>query len=386
MIKRKIQKELKTLLKEYPVVALLGPRQAGKTTLAKTLKYSYHNLEDPQTREFALSDPKAFLKELSFPVILDEVQRIPSLLSYIQVLVDETNRNGQFILTGSHQLELTEAMTQSLAGRIGILNLFPLSIAELNDEGIEYENFQDYIHKGFLPRIYDQNQRPSVAYSNYYRTYIERDLRQMLNLKNQGLFEKFIHLLAGRVGQTVNHSSLARDVGVSPTTIVEWLSLLEASFVIYKLPPYFKNFGKRVIKSPKYFFTEVGLMAFLLGIRKAGEVIRDPLVGAMFENLVIIECLKYLVNRGEIPKMYFFRDNNGNEIDLIIQHGRQLKGFEIKSASTYHSSMLKSLNRAKKLYSEMNEFHLIYNGQSKKLSNGTQLIHFRKIHSRIERG
>ena len=381
MIKRKLQAELKTLLKEYPVVTLLGPRQAGKTTLARTLEYSYYNLEDPQTRTFAAEDPKAFLMELKTPVILDEIQRLPSLLSEIQVLVDESNKNGQFILTGSHQPELTQAITQSLAGRIGILNLFPLSIPELVGAGIEYNSFQDYIHRGFLPRVHNQSQRPSVAYSNYYRTYIERDVRQLLNLRNQGLFEKFIHLLAGRVGQVINHSSLARDVGVGPKTITDWLSLLEASFIIYRLPPYFKNFGKRAIKSPKYYFTEVGLLAFLLGIRRPNEITRDPLVGAMFENLVVIECLKFLANQGEMPQMYFFRDSNGNEVDLLIQRGTELRAFEIKSASTYHPSMLEGLHKIKKVASHVREGHLVYNGKSLRHTQGSQIIHFKKIHS-----
>lgn len=380
LIKRTLQKELKLLLKEYPVVALIGPRQAGKTTLAKTLKYDYYNLEDSHTRNFAQNDPKAFLAEIRPPAILDEIQKVPSLLSAIQVFVDESSKNGQFIITGSHQPELTEVITQSLAGRIAMLNLLPLSITELKGTKIQYEKFQDYLYHGFLPRVHKENQRPSIAYSNYYRTYVERDIRQMLNLKNQVLFEKFMQLLAGRTGQVVNHSSLARDVGVSSTTIHEWLSLLEASFIIYKLPPYFKNFGKRVTKSPKYFFTEVGLLCFLLEIRKPTEITRDPLVGAMFENLVVMECFKFLANRGEIPKMYFFRDNNDHEIDLLIPQGKALKAIEIKSASTYHSSMLDTLHKIKKI-APVDTSHLIYNGKSHKLSSEIQLTHFKSIPS-----
>ena len=379
MIKRDIQKELKNLLKEYPVVVILGPRQAGKTTLAKTLvKYQYCNLEDPENRRLASEDPKAFFSQFKTSVILDEIQRAPQLLSYIQTIVDRQKQNGQFVLTGSHQLDLTEALTQSLAGRAGILNLLPFSIIELKKAGLEYENFQDYVHRGFLPRVYDQNQRPLQAYSNYYRTYVERDVRQIINLKEQSVFETFMRLLAGRVGQVISYSSLANDVGVNAKTIRNWLSLLEASFIVYKLSPYFKNFGKRSIKSPKYYFTEIGLLSFLLGIHKPDQVTRDPLVGHIFENLVVVECLKAHLNRGEFPNMYFFQDSNGNEIDLLFRKGRELKCFEIKASSTYHFSMSRNLNRIKQINPNIKTAGLIYNGPSRKLSNNTELIHFKK--------
>ena len=259
MIKRNIENELQQLLKEYPIVTILGPRQAGKTTLAKTAlkKHAYCNLELPENREFAEKDPKAFLKQFKSSVILDEIQRVPHLLSYIQVRVDENQINGEFVLTGSHQLELNEAITQSLAGRAGILKLLPLSISELNNEGIFFNSFEEYAFQGFLPRIYDHHQRPEQAYSNYYQTYVERDVRLLINLKNTSLFEKFIKLLAGRVGQLFDYNSLANDVGVDAKTIRNWLSILEASYIIFKLPPYYENFGKRVVKSPKYYFVDI---------------------------------------------------------------------------------------------------------------------------------
>lgn len=377
MIKREIQKELKALLKEYPVVVILGPRQAGKTTLAKTLTtYQYCNLEDPETRQLAAEDPKAFFSQFKTSVILDEIQRIPLLLSYIQTLVDQKNKNGQFVLTSSHQLALTEALTQSLAGRAGLLNLLPFSITELKKAEIEYKNFQDYVQRGFLPRVYEK-QRPFQAYSNYYRTYVERDVRQIINLKDQNMFEAFMRLLAGRVGQIINYNSLAKDVGISVKTIKNWLSLLEASFIIYKLSPYFENFGKRSIKSPKYYFTEIGLLSFLLGIQKTDQVTRDPLIGHIFENLVVIECLKAQLNQGQFPNMYFFKDSNGNEIDLLIKKGRTLKCFEIKVSSTYHASMSKNLKKIKNLNPHIKKVGLIYNGLSRKLSNNMELIHFK---------
>ena len=257
MIARDISQELLQQLNEYPIVTLLGPRQAGKTTLVRELlkNYAYVSLETPDVLTFAQDDPRGFLTQYPDKTIFDEIQRAPHLISYLQGIVDESGKTGQFVLTGSHQLELRTAITQSLAGRIGI-----------------------------LPRVYDQNQRPNTAYANYYQTYIERDVRQIIQLKDAGLFDKFMRLFAGRTGQVMNYQSLASDVGVDGKTIKEWLSILEASFVIFKLSPYFENFGKRVIKSPKYYFMDTGLLSYLLGIEKPGQVTRDPLVGQLFEK------------------------------------------------------------------------------------------------------
>ncbi len=326
MISRAITEELLTLTREYPVVTILGPRQAGKTTLAQAglSGYAYSNLEAPEVRELAQEDPKAYLAQFPSNTIIDEIQRVPELLSYIQVLVDQEKRNGRFVLTGSHQLQLRESITQSLAGRTAILNLLPLSISELAGAGICFGTFEEYAYRGFLPRIYDQSLRPTTAYSNYYQTYVERDVRQLIHLKEATLFEKLLKLLAGRVGRLVDYSSLANDVGVDAKTIRNWISMLEASFLLFRLPPYFENFGKRIIKAPKFYFTDVGFLCFLLGIRKPEQITRDPLVGGIFENLVIVECLKARYNRGELADLYFFRDSNGNEVDLLWQDGRAL--------------------------------------------------------------
>lgn len=378
MITRGLKGELKILLSEYPIVTILGPRQAGKTTLAKTMSgYSYCNLESPEVRQQALDDPRAFLSSLKGDVILDEIQRAPELLSYIQVIVDEKKKNGQFILTGSHQLQLKEAITQSLAGRTAIVQLLPLSMKELAPTEFALENFEDYIIKGFLPRIYDQRQRPQQAYSNYYQTYVERDVRQLINLKDVGLFEKFMKLLAGRVGQLIDYGSLGNDVGVDGKTIKNWLSILEASFVIFKLAPYFENFGKRVIKSPKYYFTDVGLLSFILGIDKAVQVRRDPLVGHIFENLVIIESLKSRLNQGAIPNLYFYRDSKGHEIDLIFQDGRKLVAIEIKSSSTYSSALIKNLEQIKKITPKVSKAYLIYAGETKGINSYVTALNFK---------
>lgn len=378
MITRAIAEELLTLTRQYPVVTILGPRQAGKTTLAQAglPDYAYSNLESPEVRELAREDPKAYLAQFPSDTIIDEIQRVPELLSYIQVLVDQEQRNGRFVLTGSHQLQVREAITQSLAGRTAILNLLPFSISELAAAGIRFDTFEEYAFRGFLPRIYDQSLRPTTAYSNYYQTYVERDVRQLIHLKDATLFEKLLKLLAGRVGQLVDYSSLANDVGVDAKTIRNWISILEASFLLFRLPPYFENFGKRVIKSPKFYFTDVGLLSFLLGIRKPEQVTRDPLVGAIFENLVIVECLKARYNRGQLADLYFFRDSNGNEVDLVWQEGRALAAAEVKSASTFSMGLLKGLRRFRTLVPEFARGYLVYNGDSQDLSDGTLVRHY----------
>jgi predicted AAA+ superfamily ATPase len=378
MINRKILPELKKLLSEYPVVTILGPRQAGKTTLAQSTleNFEYCNLENPENRDFAINDPKAFLSQFKGKVILDEIQRVPQLLSYIQAIVDNKQTNGQYVLTGSHQLALREAVAQSLAGRTGILNLLPLSIAELSEAGIIFSSFEEYAYQGFLPRVYDQNQRPTQAYSNYYQTYVERDVRQLINLKDASLFEKFMKLLAGRVGQIMDHTSLGNDVGVDSKTIKTWLSILEASFIIYKLAPYFENFGKRVIKSPKYYFIDTGLLTFLLGIERANQLTRDPLVGNIFENMVVIECLKARYNQGKISNLYFFRDGHGNEVDLLWQDGRDLVAIEIKSSSTFNTVLFQNLEKMKKITDKISNSYLLYQGEEKILSGDKFALRF----------
>lgn len=390
LIKREMEAELLQLLQEYPVVSILGPRQAGKTTLANRLTsigaagdgrpvYEYCNLEVPENREFATNDPQAFMRQFGSRVVLDEIQRVPHLLSYIQARVDENRLNGEFVLTGSHQLELKEAISQSLAGRTAILNLLPLSIRELSDAGINFERFEDYAFHGFLPRIYDQSQRPTMAWSNYYQTYVERDVRQLINLKDATLFEKFMKLLAGRVGQVLNLDSLANDVGVDVKTVKSWLSILEASFIVFKLPPYFENFGKRVIKSPKYYFVDVGLLVFLFGIEEAGQISSYPLVGAIFENLVIMDLIKARLNRGKLANIYYYRDSNGNEIDILFQKGAYLTAVEIKSGSTYHSKQFAPIDRIMQRTDKITQSVLIYNGVQRELSQNRRMLPFDRV-------
>ena len=388
MIPRLLQSELLTQLTEFPIVTVLGPRQAGKTTLAReTLPdFEYVSLEDPDTLAIATEDPRAFLARLGDRVVLDEIQRAPHLLSYLQGIVDEGGGNGRFVLTGSHQLELREAITQSLAGRTGMLHLLPLSIPELAGGGVRFERFEDYLLHGFLPRVHAERQRPRVAYASYYQTYVERDVRRLIQLRDATLFEAFLKLLAGRVGQLVNLSSLAGDVGVASNTIRAWLSILEASFVVFRLPPYHRNLGKRVIKSPKIYFTDTGLLCFLLGIEEPGQVTRDPLVGSLFENLVVLEALKARYNQARTPGLSFFRDSNGNELDLLLDSGRELTGVEIKSAATYHSSFKKGLHWFRENAAPLERAAIVYNGQAQAFSDGIEALPVGRAHELFDGG
>lgn len=383
MIPRLLQSELLTQLTEYPVVTVIGPRQAGKTTLVKAAlpDYTYVSLENPETRQLAIEDPKAFLQRYPGKVIFDEIQRTPDLLSYLQEIVDQRGQNGQFVLTGSHQLQLREAITQSLAGRTGVLHLLPLSMAELDAADIRFSGPEAYIFQGFMPRVYDQRQRPHTAYANYYQTYVERDVRQLIRLKDVLLFEKFIKLLAGRVGQIINYQSLASDVGVDGKTIKQWLSILEASYVVFPLPPYFENFGKRAIKSPKYYFTDTGLLCYLLGIEKVEQVFRDPLMGHLFENMVVLEALKARYNQGRAAELYFYRDSQGNEIDVLHRSGGTLMGIEIKAGSTWHSSFKKNLSTFSEKRTMLARRVIVYSGQTFQMSDGLEALSYRQTAS-----
>lgn len=377
MIKREIQSVVKKMAEQFPVVTILGPRQSGKTTLVRTMfpEYSYANLESPDIRELAEKDSLEFLKQYPAPTIIDEIQRVPKLLSYIQVKVDEEKLNGNYILTGSQQLELRASVTQSLAGRTAILKLLPLSIVELRSAGI-IRNRDELIYNGFMPRLYNEEIDTEALYLNYYQTYVERDARQLINIKNMNAFHNFMRLLAGRIGQEINLHSMSGDVGVSSTTLKEWLSVLEASFVVFRLPPYFENFGKRHIKSPKIYFTEIGLASYLLGIRRLEHVARDPLIGGLFENMVVIEALKSRYNSGKEADLYFFRDNHGMEIDLIISNHRQLMPVEIKSARTFSSDFIKNIKKYRKISPSVKSGAVVYAGELTPSSDGVRIINF----------
>ena len=377
MIQRTLQKTLLDLAENYPVITIIGPRQAGKTTLARMTfpGHAYCNLEHPETRLLAETDPKSFFRQYPTPLIVDEIQRVPELLSYIQVQVDEAKQAGAYILTGSHQLTLHASIAQSLAGRTALLTLFPFSFKELADEGIELDR-DTAIHKGFMPRIYDQGQDPTTLYRNYLHTYVEKDVRQLINLKDLTRFENFLRILAGRVGQLVNASALAAETGVSQPTVMEWLSVLEASFVIYRLSPYYENFGKRIIKSPKLYFVEVGLACYLLGIENKSQVTRDPLLGGLYENMVVMEAVKSRLNQGRDPNLYFFRDNHQQEIDLLYKKGNELVPIEIKASMTYNSHFKKSIDSFKRISEKLTQGYIVYAGEhTMNVDNHTLLNH-----------
>lgn len=376
-IERTIEAEFAQVCKEYPVVTITGPRQSGKTSLARKLcpKHTYASLEDPDTRKMAQEDARGFFNAYPAPMIIDEVQRVPELLSYIQGMADETKERGQYILTGSHQMDLAAAVSQSLAGRTALLRLLPLSIEELQNSGIHLTR-DDMLYHGFMPRIYHETIRPSTLYTEYFQNYIERDLRQLIAIRNLNLFEKFMRVLAGRVGQIINISSLSNDVGISRETLNEWLVVLEASYIIFRLPPWFENVGKRAIKTPKLYFTEPGLAAWLLDIDSPAQVARDPLLGNLFENLVVVEALKSRTNEGRMPNLYFYRDGKGNEVDLIIRRHRTLYPVEIKAAMTYFPEMRKGFKPFRNRFPDTPPGAVIYAGELETLSDKVNFINF----------
>ena len=379
MILREIQQQLLKLAAMYPVVTITGPRQSGKTTLAKMTfpQYRYVSLENFDIRQMAEADPRGFLKSYAPPVIFDEIQRVPKLLSFIQAAVDEDKSYGQYILTGSHQPALGAGVSQSLAGRTGILQLLPLSISEMTASGITLERDQ-YLYSGFMPRLYDTTLDPKNLYRDYFSTYVEKDVRQMLNIKDLSQFETFVKLLAGRVGQLVNMASLAGDVGVSSQTLAQWLSVLEASFIVFQLPGYYENFGKRLIKSKKLYFTEVGLATWLLGINSPEQVARDPLFGGLFENMVVIEALKQRFNTGETAELYFIRDSQGLEADLLFRKNNQtLIPVEIKGGMTWNKDFCKNLLKFRKLSEKFQPGFVIYSGDLTPEIDGIRFLNFK---------
>jgi predicted AAA+ superfamily ATPase len=377
---RELASEVRLSACEYPVVTIIGPRQSGKTTLVRELfpDHVYVNLEDPQLRELAGTDPKALLQRYPAPAVFDEIQRVPDLLSYIQVQVDTAPESkGRWILTGSNQLKLRESVGQSLAGRTALLTLLPFSIGELKAAGQPIpEPAAEWIHRGFLPRIYHEGIRPRAAWRDYYQTYVERDVRLLLQLENQTGFERFLKLLAGRVGQLVNLNAMAGEVGVAQSTLRKWLSVLEASFVVFRLPPYHRNFGKRQTKSPKLYFTDPGLAAWLLGIETPAQAERDPLAGGLFENLVVLEALKSRLNAGRTPNLHFFRDSNGREVDLLYPGEAGIIPVEIKSAMTYNPEFQAGIRYFQKISGSSQPGRIIYAGELEFGNDTCQVVHF----------
>lgn len=379
MFRREIETEIQELAKGYPIVTLLGPRQSGKTTLVQHAfpNKQYANLEFADTRAIASSDPRGFLEQFPDGAIFDEIQRVPELLSYIQPLVDERDQKGMFILTGSHQLELQQAVSQSLAGRTALLTLLPMNLIELEEAGFQL-SMDEWMLKGGYPRIYKDNLDPTKAYRNYFQTYVERDLRQLIQVKDLMQFERFIQVLAGRIGQILNMEQIGGEIGISSHTVKEWISILEASFILFRLPPYFENLGKRQIKSPKIYFNDVGLAAYLLGIQNELQLARDPLRGNLFENAVILELKKHRLNRGLDPNLFYYRDVQKNEVDLIYKVADTLVPIEIKSSRTYHPEFIKKLHFFQELVKERSpRAFLIYAGELESRIQTTHLLNYR---------
>ena len=363
MIKRELVVKLNELLDKYPIISITGPRQSGKTTLAKMVKpdYQYINLENLSSRAFAKDDPVGFLETYQNGVIIDEAQYVPELFSYLQVFTDERQRKGEYILTGSQNFLMMEQITQTLAGRVAIFYLLPFSLSELHQTSYQPKSWEEYILSGSYPRkLVDDIDAPTF-YDNYLRTYIERDVRQVKNILDLGLFQRFIQLLAGRIGQLFNQQSLGVELGIDNKTVNAWLSVLETSFIAFRLQPYYQNFSKRVVSTPKVYFYDIGLAAHLLGIGSLAQLNVHFAKGSLFENLIINELQKNILNQGKQPHFYFWRDYSQNEIDLLIQDGVDLKAVEIKSGKTIQSDFFNGLNHFKKIAGKAS-LHLIYGG------------------------
>lgn len=364
MISREIKKTLIEYAHSFRSVLIVGPRQSGKTTLAKHCfpKKPYVSLENIDEREMATEDPKAFLNRFPSGAILDEVQRAPVLLNYLQEVLDRTKEDGLFILTGSNNILLQESVSQTLAGRIGVLDLLPLSFREIHklDKKIDLHHC---ILKGFYPEIYDRNRKPTLWYPSYIRTYIERDVRQIRQIDNTSLFQKFVKLCAGRIGQQLNIAALSNEAGIDIRTVQSWLSVLESSYIIHLLRPYHKNYNKRLVKSSKLYFYDTGLACSLLNIKTISELSLSHFKGVLVENFIITECIKNNLNQQLGYQFYYWRDNNGVEIDFIREGSLDLLPIEIKSAQTYTSDFSKNLKKFMS-YSGTKQGLILYDGKS----------------------
>lgn len=365
MIRREITPVLVRLFCQYPFVTVTGPRQSGKTTLCQSAfaDLEYVNLEAPNQREHAQTDPLGFLERYNEGVIFDEIQRCPELLSYLQVLADEKGSNSLFVLTGSEQFRLSETISQSLAGRTALLRLLPFSLAEHALTGAS-NKIDDLLYSGFYPRIHDQGLEPQQALGDYFETYVERDVRQLGTVGDLDSFQRFVRLCASRVGQLVNLSSLAKDARVSPTTASQWITTLEASYVVFRLPPYFANISKRLVKSPKLYFYDVGLASHLIGVEHPGQLATHPLRGQLFENAVVMEVLKHRYNLGRRTNLSFFRDAHGLECDLLYESANSISGIEIKSGANFAPDSFDSLEQISSVVPSLVTKAAVYGGDN----------------------
>ena len=387
MIERILKEKLLKLAGVYPVVSVTGPRQSGKTTLVKAAfpKYEYITLEDPDIRQLIAEDPRKYLQNRQKGLIIDEAQRLPEIFSYIQGIVDESNKTGAFILTGSQNFLLMEKISQSLAGRVAILKLMPFSIKELNNANININEPDELIYKGMYPRLYDKNILPVDYYPYYIQTYVERDVRLIKNFINQSAFIKFMKICAGRTGQLLNINELSNVTGVNRITINSWLSILEASYIIFFLQPHFKNYNKRLVKMPKLYFYDTGLACSLLGIKNSEQLSLHFNYGSLFENFIINEFIKHNLNAGTTPSLYFWRDKSGKEIDLLLDNGDKLIPVEIKAAKTYSGDFFKNIIYWNKLSEgEASNSFVIYAGDQNLELPGGRLIGWKDLENIVD--
>ena len=382
MIQRILGSKIAEAAQKLPVVAVTGPRQSGKSTLVQHLfqQHTYANLEDRELRRFAQDDPKGFLRNLGPQAIIDEIQNVPDLLSYIQITVDREKRAGQFIISGSQNLLLMQSVSQSLAGRVAIFNLLPFSLEELMPTQYALPAYEDYILKGFYPRIYDFDLNPNTWLLDYIQTYVERDLRQIVNVSDLGAFRQFLEICAGRTGQLVNFSEIGNLIGISYQTVKNWLSVLQTSFIIYLLRPYHRNFDKRIVKSSKLYFYDTGLACALLNIRSVDDVNRHFAKGSLFENLIITEILKNQLNRNLRSSQYFWNAAGNNEIDLLLDSGGRLVPIEIKSGRTINTHFFESLQYFQPISGALPEdSFLIYGGDDVQSRSTAQVLSWRHL-------
>lgn len=375
MYQRFLEGHIQKLFTQFPVVGILGPRQSGKTTLAKICfpHMAYVNLEDLSVREYARVDPKGFLAQYPQGAIIDELQNVPSLFSYLQVLTDQKNVPGQFVVTGSHNFWLSNHISQSLAGRIAITTLLPLSIQELGSQ----DDVNTMVYKGFYPRMHNHQIAPFDFYRSYTQTYVEKDLRQLINIPDLSVFQRFLKLCAGRVGQVVNFSSLGNDAGITHVTAKKWLSLLESSFILFQLQPFYENFNKRVIKAPKIYFYDTGLLCHLLGIGEGNQLEHHYAKGSIFENLIIADLKKMVEGGNCMRNLYFWRDNHGYEVDVLYERGQEMVPIEIKSGQTISSDYTQNLTFFEALKPCKTKM-VVYQGQDSQVRQGIQIYPWKK--------
>ncbi len=382
MIERSLTTKIKAYIRIFPIVTITGPRQSGKTTLLKYLlpQWSYVSLEDPDNLLFAEEDTRGFLETNKPPLIIDEAQKSPKLFSYIQTKADGSNKAGQYILSGSQNFLLLEKISQSLSGRAGILTLMPLNFKELRAAEFALKEPELCLFRGFYPAVWSQKINPGDYYPSYVQTYLERDLRQIIHIADLHLFQKFLKLCAGRTGQILNLASFASDCGVSHNTIRSWISVLEASHIVFLLPPYFKNINKRLVKSPKLYFWDAGLASYLLGVENEKQIETHPLRGALFETMMIAEILKNFLNIGKQARASFFRDKTGHEVDLLIEKAGGQIAIEIKAGQTVNSDFFDQLLYWQRVSRTKNtDLFLVYAGEKNETRTKTSVLSWKNV-------